>query len=47
MNVRIHSLCTWENIFNVISNNKNYNEKDVDNLKDFLFDPEKWRKNNE
>ena len=47
MNVKIHSLCTWENIFNVISNNKNYNEKDVDNLKDFLFDPEKWRKNNE
>ena len=22
MNVRIHSLCTWKNIFNVISNNK-------------------------
>ena len=47
MNVKIHSLCTWQNIINAISANKHFNIKDVDNLKDFLFDPEKWRKNNE
>ena len=46
MNVKIHSLCTWKNIINVISNEKLFTEKEINNLKIFLDNPEVWRKNN-
>ena len=46
MNVKIHSLCTWKNIINVISNKKLFIEKKIDDLKIFLDNPEAWRKNN-
>ena len=46
MDIKIHSLCTWKNIINVISNEKLFTEKEIDNLKIFLKDPETWRKNN-
>ena len=46
MNVKIHSLCTWKNIINVISDNKLFSDKEINNLKVFLENPEVWRKNN-
>ena len=46
MNIKIHSLCTWKNIINVISDKKLFIEKEIDDLKIFLKNPEAWRKNN-
>ena len=46
MNIKIHSLCTWKNIINVISDNKLFIEKEINDLKIFLDNPEAWRKNN-
>ena len=46
MNIKIHSLCTWKNIINVISYNKLFSDKEINNLKVFLENPEVWRKNN-
>ena len=46
MNVKIHSLCTWKNIINVIADKKLFIEKEIDDLKIFLDNPEAWRKNN-
>ena len=46
MNIKIHSLCTWKNIINVISVNKLFSDKEINNLKVFLENPELWRKNN-
>ena len=47
LNVRIHSLCSWNNIINVLTKEEIISNKDIDNLKDFLNDPEKWREFNE
>jgi len=47
LDVNIHSLCTWKNIINVVSQKKLFSEKDIDNLKIFLNDPEGWRQKNE
>jgi len=46
MNVKIHSLCTWKNIINVINDKKIFMEKEIDDLKIFLKNPTTWRKNN-
>ena len=46
MNVKIHSLCTWKNIINVISDKNLFIEKEIEDLKIFLDNPEVWRKNN-
>ena len=46
MDIKIHSLCTWKNIINVISDNKLFSDKEINNLKVFLENPEVWRKNN-
>ena len=46
MNVEIHSLCTWKNIINVISKKQLFAEKEINDLKIFLENPEAWRKNN-
>ena len=46
MNIKMHSLCTWKNIINVISGEKLFIEKEINNLKIFLDNPEAWRKNN-
>jgi len=45
MDIKIHSLCTWKNIFNVISENKLFTLDEIDKLKYFLSNPEIWRKN--
>ena len=46
MNIKIHSLCTWKNIINVISNKKLFNTNEINNLKIFLKNPKAWRINN-
>ena len=42
MNVNIHSLCTWKNIINVISDKKLFTIEEINNLKNFLQKPQKW-----
>ena len=44
LNVNIHSLCTWKNIINVMNKNNIYSLEKVNSLKNFLLNPEKWRK---
>ena len=46
MNIKMHSLCTWKNIINIISDKKLFIEKEINDLKIFLKNPEAWRKNN-
>ena len=43
LNVKIHSLCTWKNIFNILLLEQNISEEKIENLKIFLNEPEKWR----
>ena len=46
LDVKIHSLCTWKNIISVIEKRNLYNKNDIHNLKNFLYNPDDWRKNN-
>ena len=46
LDVNIHSLCTWKDIIKVIERNNIYNNKEIDHLKEFLSNPEKWRERN-
>ena len=44
-NVKIHSLCTWKHIIQVIKNKKIYSLNEINKLEEFLHNPEKWRLN--
>ena len=44
LNIKIHSLCTWKNIIELVKLKKLYSKKQIENLEDFLEDPELWRK---
>ena len=46
MNVKIHSLCTWKDIINYIETEKLFDESKILNLKEFLSNPNIWRKKN-
>ena len=46
LNVNIHSLCTWKDIITVIERRNLFNNSDINNLKDFLSDPDGWRSKN-
>ena len=46
LNVKIHSLCTWKNIVTYLEKNNVYTDSEILSLKEFLNDPEKWRKKN-
>ena len=46
LNVNLHSLCTWKDVLNYIEKNKLYGESEILSLREFLNDPETWRKNN-
>ena len=46
LDVQIHSLCTWQNIVTYIEKNNLYSEAEILSLKEFLNDPQGWRKNN-
>ena len=43
LNVNMHYLCTWKNIINVVQKNKILSVNEINNLKYFLSEPEKWR----
>jgi orotate phosphoribosyltransferase len=43
LNIKIHSLCTWKNIIELVKLKKLYSRKEIENLEDFLEDPEQWR----
>ena len=47
LNVKIHALCTWKNIINILTNENIITKKEIENLKFFLNEPEKWRILNE
>ena len=46
LNVKLHSLCTWKNVIDVISKKKLYSSMEISNLEFFLENPEIWRKEN-
>ena len=46
MNVKIHSLCTWKDIINYIETEKIYKDSEIADLKEFLSNPNSWRKKN-
>ena len=43
LDVKIHSLCTWKNIIDVIKQKKLYSLQEIQDLENFLKDPNKWR----
>ena len=43
LNVNMHYLCTWKNIINIVQKNKILSVNEINNLKYFLSEPEKWR----
>lgn len=45
LDVTIHSLCTWKNIFDVLMQKNIFSNAKLENLKSFLNDPNKWRSN--
>ena len=42
-NVKMHSLCTWEDIIEVIKYKKLFSNYEIQNLEIFLKDPKQWR----
>ena len=46
LDVKIHYLCTWKNIFNVIIKNNILSSEKLESLKFFLKEPDKWRQIN-
>ena len=46
LDVNIHSLCTWKDIITVLEQKNLYNQNDINNLKQFLSNPDDWRKDN-
>ncbi len=46
LNVKIHSLCTWKDIISVIEKRNLFSQNDIDNLKEFLSNPDEWREKN-
>ena len=44
LQVKIHSLCTWKNVVSYLEKNNIYNVSEINSLKEFLNDPELWRK---
>ena len=45
LDVTMHSLCTWKNIFDVLMQKNIFSNAKLENLKSFLNDPNKWRSN--
>ena len=46
LNVKIHSLCTWKDIISVMEKRNLFSQNDIDNLKEFLSNPDEWRERN-
>jgi len=47
LNIKIHSLCTWKNIINVLKRKQLYSKDQINHLEKFLQNPDKWGKNGE
>ena len=43
LDVKIHSLCTWKNIIDVIKKKELYSLDKIQDLENFLYKPEDWR----
>ena len=43
LDIKIHYLCSWKNIIDVLKKKKLYSSEHIKNLENFLFDPDKWR----
>ncbi|MBI04854.1 MAG: orotate phosphoribosyltransferase [Pelagibacteraceae bacterium] len=46
LDVKIHYLCTWKDVLNVIKDNNIITKANQINLNDFIYDPINWRKKN-
>ncbi len=46
LDVKIHSLCSWKHIVSYLEKNNIYTKSEIQSLKEFLNDPENWRKKN-
>ena len=46
LDVKIHSLCTWKDIISVIEKKNLFNPNDIIDLKEFLSNPDEWRRKN-
>ena len=47
LDVKIHYLCKWKNIIDIVQKNAILSNNEIENLKFFLTEPEKWRQINE
>ena len=47
LDIKMHYLCTWKNIINIVQQNEILSNKEIKNLEFFLFEPEKWRQMHE
>ena len=43
LDVKIHSLCTWKNVINIIKQKNLYSHQEIANLQNFLRNPDEWR----
>ena len=43
LDIKIHSLCTWKNIIELIKLKSLYTVEQIKNLEDFLKNPDEWR----
>ena len=47
LDVKIHYLCTWKNIIDIVQKNEILLNNEIENLKFFLTEPKKWRQMHE
>ena len=47
LDINMHYLCTWKNIINIVQKNEILSNTEINNLKFFLTEPEKWRQMHE
>ena len=43
LNIKMHYLCTWKNIINILQKNKTLTINEIKNLKFFLTETKTWR----
>jgi len=44
LNIKMHYLCTWSNIIEIIEEKNLFSKENINSLKNFLSKPEEWRK---
>ena len=43
LDIKMHYLCTWKNIIDIVQKNEILSNNEIENLKLYLNEPEKWR----